>query len=416
MKLFRKKKDEESFPAGTPAEDELSVREGEDPEAETRSEVSHSAGDEEALSEATDQSPPSDTPDQDFFDLPPEQVAGYVPKGLVAAAPRDIDFRPVLNVLIFIVIIAAIVTGIYLVWPSSTARVPDLVGKSLTEAMDNARSRGFQPLVTTWNWSASRTNGVVLSQEPVAARVVKKGATISLNVSKGPQPETGSKTPISAAAPASSPAAPYSGKVICVDPGGQTRTDASEWTDPGMTRKNTPEPDVRGTVTGNAEYLVNLDIGVKLKNLLEKDGIKVVMTRETNDVDLSNIMRAEIASNANANLYLRIHCANSDDPMVMGAQTLYPAQGDYTEPIYEKSKQAALLVQAELLKSLGVEDKGVVSNHDLPGLNWSKVPVIQAEPGYLSSPRDDSNLAEDSYRWKVAWGLRNGIIKYLTSP
>jgi N-acetylmuramoyl-L-alanine amidase len=183
-----------------------------------------------------------------------------------------------------------------------------------------------------------------------------------------------------------------------------------------MTRKDTPEPEIRGATTGNAEYMVNLDIATKLKDLLEKDGMKVVMTRDTNEVEISNATRAEIANNANADLYMRIHCANSDDPFIKGTQTLYPAESNWTGSIYQQSKEAALFVQAEVIKSCGTEDLGIVPAHDLAGFNWSRVPVVQAEPGYLSSPRDDTLLAQDDFRWKVAWGLRNGIIKYLSSP
>jgi len=68
------------------------------------------------------------------------------------------------------------------------------------------------------------------------------------------------------------------------------------------------------------------------------------------------------------------------------------------------------------LKSTGVEDLGAAAVHDLTALNWSKVPAIQTDAGFLSSPRDDSLLAQEDFRWKVAWGLRNGIIKYLTNP
>lgn len=439
MKMFRRKKDKQEEEAdlaadnGTQGGDDTDLTRDEEAEASqavasVEAGVSGEAKVEEGAdsegSEGADDSP-SEREDveagrkdeSDFFDLPPDKVAGYMPRGQVVAAPRHIDFRPVLKILAVVAGVAAFVFFIYLIWPTSVARVPDLVGKELTDAMDTARSRGFAPAVKSWRYSEGHSDGVVLSQSPASASVVEKGSKISLIVSKGPRPEQGTKPRITTTVPQAPVASgPYAGKVICVDAGGQSRPDLGEWTDPGMTRKNTPEPEIRGATTGNAEYLVNMDIAMKLKSLLEKDGMTVIMTREKNDVDISNAMRAEMANNANANLYMRIHCAWSEDPFKKGTQTLYPAQNRWTEPIYLKSKEAALLVQSELLKSCGTEDLGVVPIEDIAGFNWSRVPVIQPEPGYLSSPRDDTLLAEDNYRWKIAWGLRNGIIKFLTNP
>ncbi len=340
-----------------------------------------------------------------------------MPEGMVVAAPRRIDFRPVLKVLVLLAVAALFVAGLYFLWPTSKARVPDLTGMSLAKAMDAARSKGFAPTVNKWKWSEAFGDGTVLSQDPEAARVVKKGSGISLTVSKGSRPEQQSKPKVATTAPQTTPGGgPYAGKTVCVDPSGQSRLASDEWADPGMTRKVTPEKVVNGATTGNADYLVNLDIALKLKDLLEKDGMSVVMTRETSDVDIDNAARADMASNANADLYVRIDCAYSEDAFKRGTQTLYPAMSTWTEAIFEKSKAAALFVQEELLKSCGTEDLGTVPVNDLAGFNWSKVPVVQAEPGYLSSPRDDTLLAEDNYRWKVAWGLRNGIIKFITSP
>jgi len=96
-------------------------------------------------------------------------------------------------------------------------------------------------------------------------------------------------------------------------------------------------------------------------------------------------------------------------------ETLYPARSRWTESLYENSKQAALLVQEELVKSSGLDDLGVKSASDNPGFNWSKVPVVETQAGFLSNEEDDRLLADDQFRWKVAWGLRNGIRKYLNN-
>jgi N-acetylmuramoyl-L-alanine amidase len=252
--------------------------------------------------------------------------------------------------------------------------------------------------------------------------VAKKGSGIALEVSKGSRPETGavSGTP---GAVATSPtgqenasAGPLSSKTITVDAGHQALPAGQEWSDPGMSKRVLPDEGGRGVATGNAEYLVTMDTALKLKSLLEKDGVNVVMTRETGTIDLPDVIRADIANNAKSDLYVRIHSGNSNEPAKSGISTLYPVNSRWTQEFYERSKQAALLIQEELVKSCGLDDLGVAAGNDLPGFNWSKVPVVQTEAGFLTNEKDDKLLAEDQFRWKVAWGLRNGILKYLNNP
>ena len=358
------------------------------------------------------------TGDEGFFDLEADEVAAYQPAGVIIAAKKPLNLVPALKLILLLAVIGGLITGVIFIWPSSTARVPSLVGQSLTGAMSKARSEGFDPAVRAWKFSESHADGVILVQDPRAMDVVEKGAGIKLTVSKGPRPDEG-VAPGSTTAAAPAPAAqqtPFEGKCICIDAGNQMNPEETEWSDPGQSTKVPPELLERGTITGNPEYLVNMDIAEKLKNLLEKDGVKVVMTRESNDVQLSNIARDELAYNAGAALLVSIHCPTSGDPMQMGSRTLYPDRTQFTDPIYESSKAAALFIQSEVLKSCGTEDLGTIAVPDKPIFNWSKVPVVESQPAFLSNPRDDSLLAQDDFRWKVAWGLRNGIIKCMENP
>ena len=76
----------------------------------------------------------------------------------------------------------------------------------------------------------------------------------------------------------------------------------------------------------------------------------------------------------------------------------------------------ALYVQADTFKSCGTDDLGVGARDDLPLFNWSRVPVAEVLVAYLSNAEEDKLLPTDEFRWKAAWGIRNGIIKYLSSP
>ena len=74
--------------------------------------------------------------------------------------------------------------------------------------------------------------------------------------------------------------------------------------------------------------------------------MKVVMTRTIENVDLSNIQRAQIANKAGADLFVRIHADGSTDAATSGIHVLYPASiKGWTDDIAVASKKAASLAQ-----------------------------------------------------------------------
>jgi N-acetylmuramoyl-L-alanine amidase len=196
-----------------------------------------------------------------------------------------------------------------------------------------------------------------------------------------------------------------SSKVICIDPGHQAHANLNRGsTDSGSGTK--------GILSGVPEYQITLAISLKLKNLLEKKGAKVVMTREINEVDISNVERAEIANRSNADLFVRIHADGNTDTSQNGISVLYPAKYQWTKRIYVESKRAAQLTLDELSVTTGAKKNMIVARGDITGFNWSKVPVILVETGYLTNPREDKLLNTDDYQWKVAQGICNGILRF----
>lgn len=204
--------------------------------------------------------------------------------------------------------------------------------------------------------------------------------------------------------------------IVCIDPGHQRRGDLSlEPIAPGSSKT---KPKVTGGATGittrTPEYEITLKISILLKNLLESKGIKVVMTRTTNEVNVSNIERAQIANKAKVNLFVRIHADGSTDSSVNGISALYPANSSLSSSIYSESKKAAELIQESLVRDTGRKDNGIKQRSDLSGFNWSKVPVILVESGFLSNREEDLRLNTSDEQKRIAQGITEGITKFMS--
>ncbi len=141
-----------------------------------------------------------------------------------------------------------------------------------------------------------------------------------------------------------------------------------------------------GVVTGLPESEVNLAISFKLKDELEARGISVIMTRTSEDVNISNIARAKMANEAGARLFIRIHCDAFQNSSARGIHVLYPAYIEgWTDDIYSASRRAAQLAQSALIAATGANDRGLDERDDMTGFNWSDVPVIMPELGFMTN-------------------------------
>lgn len=207
------------------------------------------------------------------------------------------------------------------------------------------------------------------------------------------------------------------GKIICIDPGHASNPDlGSEPIGPGSSETKVKDPGgTSGVVSGVREPVVNLAISLALKQLLEADGATVVMTRGGPDFNGGNIERAQIANQAKADLFVRIHADGSTNPSQSGASTLYPALiPGWTDGIYVESKKAARVVQASMVSDLGVTDGGAVERSDMTGFNWSKVPVVLVECGFMTNAAEDRNLNSTDYQRQIAKALTHGIEDYFS--
>ena len=190
---------------------------------------------------------------------------------------------------------------------------------------------------------------------------------------------------------------------ICIDPGHQKKRDSK--LEPIAPDSSNKKPRVsqgtEGIGSKKAEYVVNLEASLLLKDILIEKGYNVIMTREDNDVNISNAERAEIANNAKADMTIRIHCDSLKDTNKTGASILIPSsKAKRTKAIYEESNKFANILK-ENLKKQGIKVNGIFERDDITGFNWSTVPVVILEMGFMSNYCEDKMLCDTNYQKKL---------------
>lgn len=216
---------------------------------------------------------------------------------------------------------------------------------------------------------------------------------------------------LTGAAPVSA-TTPY---VVCIDAGHQARADLRpEPIGPGAT---TTKPRVAGGTSGyrtrTPESVVALRVSLLLRDELRRRGVRVVMVRTTQNVNIANSKRAGIANAAHADLFVRVHCDGSTNHSTHGLSTLVPGRNRWTGPIVTPSGKAGRYVHRAVVRATGATDRGVVPRTDMAGFNWSKVPSVIVEMGFLTNAAEERRLLEVAYERKLAKGMADGIVAYL---
>jgi N-acetylmuramoyl-L-alanine amidase len=205
-----------------------------------------------------------------------------------------------------------------------------------------------------------------------------------------------------------------------------------------------------GALSSNAmEKDVVFSISLKLKALLEAQGIQVILTRDE-DYFLELEQRADFAT-PDINLFVAIHANSVKAEQAHGVETwvfgeplepallalameenggntavgqarteeaLQVATGIVGDIILESqlnySLNLANLVQDEMVRATGAKNRGVKQNAFYV-LRKARSPSILVETGFVSNPTEGSLLATDDYQNRLAQAIANGIVVFFNN-
>ena len=165
-----------------------------------------------------------------------------------------------------------------------------------------------------------------------------------------------------------------------------------------------------GAVVGDLEEKeLNLDISIRLNELLKQNNVNTYMIRE-DDRYVGLYERAYIANELNATLFLSIH-NNAYYSSVHGTETLYYPLSSYYNSF--AGKDFAQIVQTHLVNALGTKDRGLVERPKVVVIRETMMPAALAEIAFMTNSGDRSKLIDPEFRQKSAQALCDAILESL---
>lgn len=152
---------------------------------------------------------------------------------------------------------------------------------------------------------------------------------------------------------------------------------------------------------------INLAVAKKTKALLSEAGYKVKMTRE-DDTYAALSDRVTFANRRNAKVFVSIHCNSSEDGSGNGIETFYAESKNWN------SEKLAESIQTNIVNATGAKDREV-KTADYAVILGTDMSAALVEVGFLTDKNERTLLQNEDYQQKLAEGISEGILDYLSA-
>ncbi|WP_233258362.1 N-acetylmuramoyl-L-alanine amidase [[Phormidium] sp. ETS-05] len=156
-------------------------------------------------------------------------------------------------------------------------------------------------------------------------------------------------------------------------------------------------------IGGLREKDVVSDISMQVSQILEQNGVQVVLTRR-DDRTLELEPRTVLANRVNADLFVSIHAnaAPGANPSANGVETFY----------YESGRVLADYIQRSIMESFDMRNRGV-KRARFYVLRHTRMPAVLVEVGFVTGTEDARILADSGERTRMAQAIARGVLRYI---
>ncbi|MDI6604506.1 MAG: N-acetylmuramoyl-L-alanine amidase [Thermoanaerobacteraceae bacterium] len=148
---------------------------------------------------------------------------------------------------------------------------------------------------------------------------------------------------------------------------------------------------------------INLNISLKLREILVQRNIDVIMTRDK-DVMLELQPRCDIANNSKADYFISIHANSFKDSDAKGTETYAFSKNSIGNKLADH-------VQKAIVSTLNTVDRGVkFANFYV--LRYTDMPAILIETAFITNKDDENLLITKPDLFALA--ISNGIMNFLS--
>ena len=172
-------------------------------------------------------------------------------------------------------------------------------------------------------------------------------------------------------------------------------------------------------MTGVSEANLNLQIALKVQNLLEQAGSTVILTRSDEnaiyDLDKETLRqkkvsdirnRVKIGNDSEADIFVSVHLNKIPQEQYWGWQTFYKKGNEHGQKLAQS-------IQTELNEAIQKENKReIMSIDNIYIIKHVEIPTAIVECGFLSNEEEKQLLQQEDYQSKIAWGIYMGIMDY----